>query len=125
MPAGCYLIDLPKLGIPCSSVVHMEFLVRKSGLPVLAILHSGITRGTTGRIVSSRFTNQLTAITISKHDVTVVWNVKKIPHDAFACIPCENGDVLVLSQNAIQRVVCGAVNQTLQVNGSQCKWLDY
>lgn len=117
MPPGCFLIDLVRLGIPCGSVLHMTFLQDQRGLPVLAILHAGPVRSGTGRLVVSRWTTQLTAITISKEDVSVVWNVKRLPHDALAVVPTSTGDALVLSQNAIHHIVGGSVKRALELNG--------
>eukprot|EP00516_Mucochytrium_quahogii_P005542 CAMPEP_0203754058 /NCGR_PEP_ID=MMETSP0098-20131031/7718_1 /ASSEMBLY_ACC=CAM_ASM_000208 /TAXON_ID=96639 /ORGANISM=" , Strain NY0313808BC1" /LENGTH=1445 /DNA_ID=CAMNT_0050644909 /DNA_START=536 /DNA_END=4876 /DNA_ORIENTATION=- len=117
MPPGCYLIDLLRLGIPSTSVLHMDFLHNQNGLPVLAILHSGMVRSSTGRLVVSRWNTHLTAITVSKHDVTVVWKVEKLPHDSMAVIPNDRGDAVVVSQNAIHHIVGGRVCRNLEVNG--------
>jgi len=117
MTAGCFLIDLCKLGVPQGSVLHSAFLKNQSGLPVLAILHNGLVRASAGRLVVTRWTCQLTAITISKHDVTVVWKVNKLPHDSFAVIPNDQGDVVVLSQNSVHLIAGGVIKRSLEVNG--------
>jgi len=117
MPSGCFLIDLPKIGIPVSSVQHMTFLHDQNGLPVLAVLHQGTLRTNTGRLVAVRWTAQLTAITVSRQDVSVVWKVRRLPHDSLQVVACEDGSALVLSQNAIHHVVGGSVKRTLELNG--------
>jgi len=117
MESGSFLIDLARLGIPAASVQHMNYLHKQNGLPVLAILHVGPIRSGTGRVVSNRWTTHLTAITVSRQDVTIVWKVRKLPHDSFAVIPMASGEVIVLSQNAIHHIVAGSLRRSVQLNG--------